>query len=60
MAYPQAVLEKAKRLEQLLHQVAAGESLESANEALGFDLDQRDKMEKKHNIRTKLDMISLH
>ena len=42
MAYPQAVLEKAERLEQLLHQVAAGESLESANEALGFDLDQRE------------------
>ena len=42
MAYPQAVLEKAKRLEQLLHQVAAGESLESANEAFGFDLDQRE------------------
>ena len=42
MAYPQAVLEKAKRLEQLLHQIAAGESLESANEALGFDLDQRE------------------
>ena len=42
MAYPQAVLEKAKRLEQLLHQVNAGESLESANEALGFDLDQRE------------------
>ena len=42
MAYPQAVLEKAKRLEQLLHQVAAGESLESANQALDFDLDQRE------------------
>jgi transposase len=42
MAYPQAVLEKAKRLEQLLHRVAAGESLESANQALGFDLDQRE------------------
>ena len=42
MAYPQAVLEKAKRLAQLLQQVAAGESLESANEALGFDLDQRE------------------
>ena len=42
MAYPQAVLEKARRLEQLLHQVAAGESLESANEGLGFDLDQRE------------------
>jgi hypothetical protein len=42
MAYPQAVLEKAKRLAQLLQRVAAGESLESANEALGFDLDQRE------------------
>ena len=40
MAYPQAVLEKAKRLEHLLQRVAAGESLESANQALGFDLDQ--------------------
>lgn len=40
MAYPQAVLEKAKRLAQLLHQVADGDSLESANEAFGFDLDQ--------------------
>jgi transposase len=42
MAYPQAVLEKAQRLGQLLQRVAAGESLESANEALGFDLDQRE------------------
>ncbi len=42
MAYPQAVLEKAQRLAQLLQRVAAGESLESANEALGFDLDQRE------------------
>ena len=41
MDYPQAVLEKAQRLEQLLQRVAAGESLESANEAFGFDLDQR-------------------
>lgn len=40
MDYPKAVLEKAKRLEQLLHQVSAGESLEKVNEALGFDLDQ--------------------
>ena len=42
MAYPPAVLEKAQRLAQLLQRVAAGESLESANEALGFDLDQRE------------------
>lgn len=42
MAYPPAVLEKARRLAQLLQRVAAGESLESANEALGFDLDQRE------------------
>jgi len=42
MDYPQAVLEKAKRLAQLLQRVGAGESLESANEALGFDLDQRE------------------
>ena len=40
MAYPPAVLEKAQRLAQLLQRVAAGESLESANEALGFDLNQ--------------------
>jgi transposase len=38
--YPKAVLEKAKRLEQLLHRVAAGESLSKVNERLGFDLDQ--------------------
>jgi transposase len=40
MEHPTAVLEKAKRLEQLLHRVAAGEPLEAVNEALGFDLDQ--------------------
>jgi hypothetical protein len=40
MKYPIAVLEKAKRLEQLLHQVAAGEPLDRVNEALGFYLDQ--------------------
>jgi transposase len=40
MDYPPAVLEKAQRLEQLLLRVAAGESLECANEALGFQLDQ--------------------
>ena len=42
MDYPQAVLEKAQRLAQLLQRVTAGESLENANEALGFDLDQRE------------------
>lgn len=40
MDYPTAVLEKAKRLERLLHRVAAGEPLDAVNEALGFDLDQ--------------------
>jgi transposase len=41
MEYPAALLEKAQRLEQLLHRVTAGESLDEANEALGFSLDQR-------------------
>jgi len=41
MEYPAAVLEKARRLEQLLQRVAAGEPLAEANEALGFSLDQR-------------------
>ena len=41
MDYPPAVLEKAQRLEQLLLRVASGEALDQANEALGFDLDQR-------------------
>jgi hypothetical protein len=40
MGYPKAVLEKAKRLERLLHRVAAGEPLDEVNETLGFDLDQ--------------------
>ena len=40
MEYPIAVLEKAKRLEQLLQRVAAGEPLDRVNEALGFNLDQ--------------------
>jgi len=40
MEHPKAVIEKAKRLERLLHQVAAGESLDEVNETLGFDLDQ--------------------
>lgn len=40
MEHPTAVIEKAKRLERLLHRVAAGEGLDAANEALGFDLDK--------------------
>jgi len=40
MDHPTAVIEKAKRLEQLLHRVAAGEALDAVNETLGFDLDQ--------------------
>jgi hypothetical protein len=39
--YPKAVLEKAKRLEQLLLRVSAGEPLEEVNEELGFELDQK-------------------
>lgn len=41
MDYPPAVLEKAQRLEHLLLRVAAGESLDAANAALGFNLDER-------------------
>jgi transposase len=40
MDYPTAVLEKAKRLERLLHRIAAGEPLATVNETLGFELDQ--------------------
>ena len=40
MDYPKAVLEKAKRLEQLLHRVAAGEPLAEVNKELGFGVDQ--------------------
>jgi transposase len=40
MDYPDAVLEKAKRLEQLLHRVTAGEPLDKVSEALGLELDQ--------------------
>ena len=40
MEYPTAVQEKAKRLEQLLQRVAAGEPLDAVNETLGFDLDE--------------------
>lgn len=40
MEHPTAVIEKAKRLEQLLHRVAAGETLDAVNERLGFDMDK--------------------
>lgn len=40
MDYPQAVIEKAQRLEQLLQRVAAGEPRAEVNEALGFNLDE--------------------
>lgn len=40
MDYPEAVLEKAQRLEQLLLRFAAGEPLDELNEELGFDLDE--------------------
>jgi transposase len=40
MDYPEAVLRKAQRLEQLLLRAAAGEPLEELNEELGFDLDE--------------------
>ena len=41
MEYPKAVAEKAKRLEQLLQRVAAGEPLAEMNEELGFTLDEK-------------------
>jgi transposase len=41
MDYPQAVAEKAKRLEQLLQRVAAGEPLAEMNEELGFNLKEK-------------------
>lgn len=41
MDYPAAILEKAQRLEQLLLRVEAGETLEAANVAFGFHLDER-------------------
>jgi len=41
MNYPSAVLEKAQRLEQLLLRVEAGETLDAANAACGFHLDER-------------------
>ena len=40
MDHPRAVIEKAQNLERLLQQIAAGETLEEANKALGFELDQ--------------------
>ena len=40
MDCPKVVVEKAKRLEQLLHRVAAGEPLAEVNGALGFALDE--------------------
>jgi len=42
MDYPEAVLEKARRLEQLLLRVAAGEPLAELNEELGFELDEEE------------------
>ncbi|MCP4365494.1 MAG: hypothetical protein GY800_09380 [Planctomycetes bacterium] len=41
MEYPKAVLEKAKRLEQLVLRVGAGEPLEEVNEELGLRLEQK-------------------
>ena len=41
MEYPKAVLEKAKRLEQLVLRVSVGEPLAEVNEELGFELDQK-------------------
>jgi transposase len=41
MDYPPAVLEKAQRLEQLLLQVEAGESLDVAHAAFSSNLDER-------------------
>ncbi len=38
MEYPKVVLEKAKRLEQLLLRVSAGELLAEVNEELGFEV----------------------
>jgi transposase len=42
MDYPTAVLEKAKRLEQLLQRVAAGEPLDEVNEASGLKLGEKE------------------
>ena len=40
MEYPKAVLEKAKRLEQLVLRVSGGEALAEVNEELGFELNE--------------------
>jgi transposase len=42
MDYPEAVLAKAKRLEQLLLRAAGGEPLDELNEELGFELDEKE------------------
>jgi hypothetical protein len=42
--YPKVVLEKAKRLEQLLLRVRAGEPLAEVNKELGFELDQQQQL----------------
>jgi transposase len=42
MDYPTAVLEKAKRVEQLLQGVAGGEPLDEVNEALGLKLGEQE------------------
>jgi len=42
MDYPEAVIEKAKRLEQLLQRVAGGEPLGEVNEDLGCDMEEKD------------------
>jgi len=42
MDYPEAVLRKAQRLEQLLLRAAAGEPLDELNEELGFELDEEE------------------
>lgn len=44
MDYPTAVLEKAKRVEQLLQRVAAGEPLDEVNEALGLKLGEQERV----------------
>jgi len=41
MDYPPAVLEKAKRLEQLLQRVASGEPLDKVNKALSLNLGEK-------------------
>lgn len=41
MDYPEAVIEKAKRLEQLLQRVAAGEALEAVSVELGLSVTKK-------------------